>query len=370
MAMTAPPRSIEEILRTGEIDTTYAESTKNDLLVAGAEMDVAAIQKEVAAMLPQAKARLAASRPTKLAESEHYISLRDGYQSRLVVCHQTNAPPSGKAPLVLLFHGGGFCLGWPEFELPLARELALKLSAVVICPAYRLAPDYPFPCSINDAWDVTQWAASESFSPHSKILPPWTDAHSGFIVGGTSSGAGLSSVLAHLSRDNNLNPPITGQALIAGGFMSENHVPQKYKHLYLSWEQNADAPVLTRAGILNFRRALKPDESSPLFNAFDQHHPDDVPDEVAKGHVGLAPAYFQICGLDPSRDDGLIYESVLREESGVLTKIDLYAGLPHCWWVIHEDFESSKKRDQDALEGFRWLLVRGGVRDEAMPPSL
>ena len=105
-----------------------------------------------------------------------------------------------------------------------------------------------------------------------------------------------------------------------------------------------------------FREALDPDYASSLFAAFDQHHPDDAEGEVARGHVGLCPAFFQACGMDASRDDGLIYESVLREESGVRTRIYLYRGVPHCWWAFHPNLESSKKRLKDTILGVKWLL--------------
>lgn len=51
-----------------------------------------------------------------------------------------------------------------------------------------------------------------------------------------------------------------------------------------------------------------------------------------KGHHDLPPAYFQICGQDPLRDEALVYEKVLREEFGVKTKVDVYPGLPHGFW--------------------------------------
>ena len=39
-------------------------------------------------------------------------------------------------------------------------------------------------------------------------------------------------------------------------------------------------------------------------------------------HAGLPPVYFQVCGMDPVRDEGLLYEKLLRE-AGVKTKLDM-----------------------------------------------
>ncbi len=41
---------------------------------------------------------------------------------------------------------------------------------------------------------------------------------------------------------------------------------------------------------------------------------------LAPTHTGLPPAFFQVMEQDPLRDDGLVYEKVLREAS-VKTKL-------------------------------------------------
>jgi acetyl esterase/lipase len=74
------------------------------------------------------------------------------------------------------------------------------------------------------------------------------------------------------------------------------------------------------------------------------------------GHQNLPPTYFQICGMDPLRDETLIYERILREECGVKTRVDLYPGLPHGFWSWFPEAGFSKKQLKDSMEGMAWLL--------------
>ena len=62
--------------------------------------------------------------------------------------------------------------------------------------------------------------------------------------------------------------------------------------------------------------------------------------------------------MDIFRDDGLIYEKVLREEGGVKTKMDVYAGWPHAWWSMFPGIEASRRRMEDSVRAVGWLLGR------------
>lgn len=77
------------------------------------------------------------------------------------------------------------------------------------------------------------------------------------------------------------------------------------------------------------------------------------------GHRDLPPTYFQICGMDPLRDEGLIYERLLREECGVKTKTDLYPGLPHGFWSWWPTADFSRQQQRDSVNGLKWLLGGG-----------
>ena len=55
---------------------------------------------------------------------------------------------------VLHLHGGAFRLGCPEQVGPFAAALAERCGVTVVCPAYRLAPEHPFPACLSDARTV------------------------------------------------------------------------------------------------------------------------------------------------------------------------------------------------------------------------
>lgn len=358
---STPPSTTTEILATSSIDPYFAEALKTNLLSPESNCTITTLKEENAAALPVLQKSLSESRPHDITETTHSIKLRDDYPSRIIVCHLTSAlSDATPRPLILLFHGGGHCVGHPEFELPLARQLALAHSAIVVCASYRLAPESPFPFSICDAWETLEFAASEARKANSAVFPRCTDARVGFVVGGTSAGANLSASLAHVARDGNLHPQLTGQFLCAGTYISEHHVPANYRDRYLSFTQNEEAPMLGKTMLNMFRDAFQPDMTSKLYMSFDQHHPaDEGTGSVRHGHMGVPPAYFQVCGMDRFRDDGLIYERVLREECEVPTRLDLYPGFGHCWWATFPRLEMSKKRMRDAVEGVGWLLDRG-----------
>ncbi|KIX09841.1 uncharacterized protein Z518_00922 [Rhinocladiella mackenziei CBS 650.93] len=356
-----PPTTIEEILATGTIDPVFADAVKSSSLKPGSSYTAQELKDLTVAALPAYHSQLSHTRPRNITESAHFIKLRDDYPCRIIVCHLTSdLSGTTPRPLILLFHGGGHTVGYPEMELPLARKLVMEHAAIVICASYRLAPEFPFPFSICDAWETLEFAASESRKSNSAILPKCTDARLGFIVGGVSAGANLSASLAHLARDHNLYPPLTGQVLCAGTFISPDHVPEKYRERYQSWTQNANAPMMDKELYTVFHTAFSPDATSKLWASFDQHHPsDEGTGSVRHGHLGVAPAYFQVCGVDMFRDDGLIYERVLREECDVPTRLDLYPGWGHCWWSTFPELEMSRKRMNDIVEGVRWLLNVG-----------
>lgn len=91
-----------------------------------------------------------------VAEADHDVPTRDGL-SIVVRSYTPDLRPLKGSPLIVMYHGGGFCIGDLLTITPLCRILAMKLGAVVLNVAYRLAPEHQLPIPIYDSWDALQW---------------------------------------------------------------------------------------------------------------------------------------------------------------------------------------------------------------------
>lgn len=148
-----------------------------------------------------------------------------------------------------------------------------------------------------------------------------------------------------LAKDEKLSPPLTGLWLCIPGICHPSVIPAKYKDDMVSHSQNADNPGLNESDYQLFMEAYGAPYEDPLFS----------PLFWESGHKGHPKTYFQVCGMDPLRDEGLIYEKVLRE-AGVETKLDIYPGVPHGHWLSAPHLQKSKQYFEDNPKGFDWLM--------------
>jgi len=100
---------------------------------------------------------------------------------------------SRPAPGLVFFHGGGWVIGNRGSHDPMARAIANRARVVVISVEYRLAPEHPFPSSVEDATAATRWILD-----HAVRLG--IDAER-VGVGGDSAGGNLAAVVAWRMRD-------------------------------------------------------------------------------------------------------------------------------------------------------------------------
>jgi acetyl esterase/lipase len=304
--------------------------------------DLKALQKSRAEQEQQTVAALGPP-PPSVVESTETVQAEDGATlEELVFAPKTT--PAGGAPLIVLVHGGGFCLGSPAQYTGLARGIAALYGAVVVSLKYRLAPDHKFPTAPKDCWAGLVWAANNA----NKL---GADLNKGFVLGGVSAGGAITAALAQKALTHGgLPAPLTGlwlsvPTVLDEGVFERGQVDAKYKDVWFSYEQNADAPILDKTAMDAFVGAYQHDMRDPLATPF----------AVDNAHTGMPKSYVQVCGMDPLRDDGLIYERVLKEH-GVETRLDVYPGLPHASWGFLPMLKSTEKIQGDIMKGFGWLL--------------
>ena len=87
--------------------------------------------------------------------------------------------------LLLWIHGGAYIMGSPRTHSAMVAALARRAGLGAVLPAYRLAPEHPFPAALEDcraAWDAL---IAEGVEP------------SRIVLGGDSAGGGLIFALLH-----------------------------------------------------------------------------------------------------------------------------------------------------------------------------
>lgn len=123
------------------------------------------------------------------------------------LCYPAGYPAAGAAPLpwLIYLHAGGFVDCSQQSSECLAMDLAARVPAVVVVPAYSLAPDHPFPAAPEDAFSTVAWVLA-----HARRLK--VDKQR-FALVGEEAGGNLAIALAQMMRDRGL-PQARGQWLI------------------------------------------------------------------------------------------------------------------------------------------------------------
>ncbi|MGH8659585.1 MAG: alpha/beta hydrolase fold domain-containing protein [Gammaproteobacteria bacterium] len=97
-------------------------------------------------------------------------------------------------PMLIYFHGGGWSVGSPELYDVVTRKLAYVVGCVIISVDYRLAPEYPYPCGLDDCVAAYKWAREYGHT----VSGADTEK---IVVAGDSAGGNLAVAVALRTRD-------------------------------------------------------------------------------------------------------------------------------------------------------------------------
>jgi monoterpene epsilon-lactone hydrolase len=119
--------------------------------------------------------------------------------------------------VILYLHGGAFFMGSPASYRNRAMRLSYRCHAEVFVPAYRLAPEHPYPAALDDA--LAAWKLVKNLREGAPLF-----------VAGDSAGGGLSLSLLVRLRDLGLTMPNGALLLspwtdltVSGASIDRNH---------------------------------------------------------------------------------------------------------------------------------------------------
>ncbi|EJD46838.1 alpha/beta-hydrolase [Auricularia subglabra TFB-10046 SS5] len=118
-------------------------------------------------------------------------------------------PEMDQMRCLLFAHGGGYFFGSIDQERYCMQRYARKMKGRVFAVGYRLAPQYPFPCALQDALAAYLYLIDPPPGAKHLPVPP-----SMIILGGSSAGGGLMLALLQVIRDVGLPMP-SGAVLIS-----------------------------------------------------------------------------------------------------------------------------------------------------------
>jgi len=210
---------------------------------------------------------------------------------------------SGPFPVLLYFHGGGYCIGGLDSHDSLCRSLAALTPCCVLNVAYRLAPEYRFPTAVYDAQDAYQWVLSSGFEYDLDVTR--------LAVGGDSAGGTLATGLAISARDEKWPQPVYQVLLYPCTSVWQN--TPSHRRFMQGYLLEAETLQWMFTNYLSVETDRTDWRFAPL-QADNLHY--------------LAPALLALAEYDPLLDEGVTYGYKLKA-AGVSTQIKIYSGMTH-----------------------------------------
>lgn len=234
------------------------------------------------------------------------IPAQQGHSIRALL--YTPAGIGENAPVLVLYHGGGFVFPAAPSHYKLAREYALRTPCKVLFAEYRLAPKHPFPAAPEDSFAAYAWLLD-----HAKVLG--VDAER-IAVGGDSAGGELATVVCLMARDRGLPVPCA-QMLIFPVVGRNMDTPSM--RLY------TDTPMCNSRDIARYDALYMRDPHAEKMEYGSPYH--------APSLAGMPLAYVETAQFDCLRDGGILYAERLRD-AGAQVQINNTVGTMHGFDVV------------------------------------
>lgn len=254
---------------------------------------------------------------------------------------------SGKLPVLVYYHGGGWLFGNLDASDGSNRMIADEARAIVVSVDYRLAPEWPYPAAWNDAEDSYDWVARNA------ARLGGDPSH--ICVGGDSAGGNMAIAVTRRRLAAGKAPPACQLLYYAA---VDNRSVADMRHDYASARLfghgfNLDSEFTTYVLAKVFPgRDLSAPEISPLFAP-----------EVRR----MPPTLLSASGFDPLRDSDRAYAARL-EHAGVPVTYCEFPTLIH-GFLQHTAVTRTADRAVRETAALFGKLARGARLDAAGAPD-
>lgn len=236
--------------------------------------------------------------------------------------------PQGTSPrpLIVYFHGGGFVVADKTVYDAGARALAKDAGAVVVSVDYRLAPEHPYPASLEDAVASFRYVVEHAAEFHGNPAQ--------IAVAGESAGANLATAVALRQKQDSQRLP--GFQLLVYPFLSTDvstpsHVKNGQGNYVIG---NQDIAWFWKHELGSGWKTVKDPLALPILATQDQL-------------TGLPPALIITGALDPLKDDGSTYAAHLKA-AGVKTELKNYDAVTHEFYGMGAVVDTARQAEKDA----------------------
>ncbi|KAF7146251.1 hypothetical protein RHSIM_Rhsim04G0204600 [Rhododendron simsii] len=277
--------------------------------------------------------------PPSLADPSTGVSSKDTTVSPLVSARlylPKLSPPTNqqKLPVLIYFHGGGFCVesAFSSVYHDSMNSLVSQANVIAVSVEYRLAPEHPLPAAYEDSWTALQWAASHSVED-TVNKDPWLIRNGDFdrvYIGGDSAGANIAHNLTIRAGIEGL----FGGVKILGAFLAHPYFwgsdPIGSESVF-GHEEN----ILYRMWTFVYP-SVPGGIDHPMINPFARDAP-------SLSGIGCSRLLVCVAGMDDLRERGVRYAKAVRE-SGWGGDLELFEveGEGHCFHILNPGSESAK----------------------------
>nr|XP_010932611.2 probable carboxylesterase 17 [Elaeis guineensis] len=254
----------------------------------------------------------------------------------------------GQLPLLVYFHGGGFCIGsaaWRCYHEFLAR-LSSQANCLIMSVSYRLAPENPLPAAYEDGLAAIKWVRQHA--THCTDELSWWQTKCNFsqmFVGGDSAGGAIANNVAAQLGLAGVPAWLKGVILIQPFFGGETRTASEKNS-----RPSMRSTLSLAASDCYWRLAL------PLGSNRD--HPWCNPIAMLSSpkleDLRLPPLLVCISEMDILRDRNLEFCKAL-ERAGKSVEYDVYGGVGHAFQVLSKS-PMSQVRTQEMVTNIKAFI--------------